>query len=116
MVRSWIAKCKNEHQHCIWPQPKPLPTRVIDVGGSVEEEPYLLETQQQIGQWVTLSYSCGKNLPFKTTINTLDKRKKGFAKHELSALLSDAIELVGKLNIRYLWIDALCIVQDSPDD
>jgi hypothetical protein len=58
----------------------------------------------------------GKDVPFKTTLTTIDERQKGFKKDELSALFRDAIELTRRYGLRYLWIDALCIIQDSPDD
>ena len=30
--------------------------------------------------------------------------------------VSDAIELTRKLGVRYIWIDALCVVQDDPEE
>jgi hypothetical protein len=30
--------------------------------------------------------------------------------------LKDAVYVTRRLGIRYLWIDALCIIQDSPED
>lgn len=33
--------------------------------------------------------------------------------HNFPAAIKDAIKLVQKLNLRYLWVDAICIVQDS---
>ncbi|KAK3312603.1 heterokaryon incompatibility protein-domain-containing protein [Apodospora peruviana] len=30
--------------------------------------------------------------------------------------IKDAIELVRKLGVRYLWVDALCLIQNDPDD
>jgi Heterokaryon incompatibility protein (HET) len=34
----------------------------------------------------------------------------------LPRAFTDAIELANELGLRYLWIDALCIVQDDVDD
>ncbi|KAI8933731.1 hypothetical protein NX059_009447 [Plenodomus lindquistii] len=35
--------------------------------------------------------------------------------HDLPRTFRDAIEIAEKLCIRYIWIDALCVVQDRPD-
>lgn len=40
----------------------------------------------------------------------------GLPLNKFPATLRDAIIVVRKLNIRYIWIDALCIMQDSPED
>lgn len=34
----------------------------------------------------------------------------------LPRTIQDAIELVRKLGVRYLWVDVLCLVQNDPDD
>ena len=40
----------------------------------------------------------------------------GLPLNKFPATLRDAIIVVRKLNIRYIWIDALCTMQDSPED
>ena len=41
---------------------------------------------------------------------------KGISFTLLPRSIQDAILTVRRLGLRYLWIDALCIIQDSPDD
>ena len=36
--------------------------------------------------------------------------------HALSKTIQDAVIVARRLNIRYLWIDSLCIVKDDADD
>ncbi|KAL5330800.1 hypothetical protein ACEPPN_000323 [Leptodophora sp. 'Broadleaf-Isolate-01'] len=36
-------------------------------------------------------------------------------RHDIPSVLKDAMELVSRIGERYLWIDALCIQQDSPE-
>jgi hypothetical protein len=116
MVENWIDMCRNEHESCVWPDSRPLPTRVIDVGLTDDATPYVLISNGKIGHWATLSYFWGSQLPFKTTLDSLEERQNGFSRDQLSPLFGDVIKLVRRLKIRYLWIDALCIVQDSPED
>lgn len=50
--------------------------------------------------------------------NETELRKKGALndhKARLPATIQDAINLCARLGERYLWVDSLCIVQDTPD-
>ena len=49
----------------------------------------------------------------KLTKETLEQREKGIQRSLLPRTLRDAIKICKWLNINYLWIDALCIVQDD---
>jgi hypothetical protein len=45
-----------------------------------------------------------------------DELKAGILTDHLPQTFSDAVEVTRKFNIHYLWIDSLCIMQDSIDD
>lgn len=95
-----------------------MPTRVIDVGpadGSLQ--PRLLHpTGSESGQWATLSHCWGKTVTIKLTSDSLDERLRGIPMAEMPRNFRDAIVVTRMLGIRYLWIDSLCIIQDSSDD
>src|SRR5438045_1510662 len=69
-----------------------------------------------LGDYVTLSYRWGVNKNLTTTLATLDDRVKGIHMRLLPAAMRDAVVATTKLGFWYLWIDALCIIQDSIDD
>ncbi|KAI8945962.1 heterokaryon incompatibility protein-domain-containing protein [Xylaria longipes] len=50
---------------------------------------------------------------FKTEQSTLNDRLAGFSLDELTSALRDAVEVTRALSIPYLWVDALCIIQDD---
>jgi hypothetical protein len=91
---------------------------VLDVGDSLATVSIrLLETEPgQSAKYVALSYCWGKTGNITTTKNTLKERKKDISWSILPKSFQDAIDVVRFLGIRYLWIDALCIIQDDVAD
>lgn len=110
-----MEKCRTEHSFCSKDEDFPLPSRVIDVG-SDSREPFLCNTKGQMGKWVTLSHCWGNHTPSRTTLGTLRQNKTSLPLNELQINFQDAICITRKLGFQYLWIDALCIIQDSPED
>ncbi|KAI8685444.1 HET domain-containing protein [Fusarium keratoplasticum] len=122
---SWAKKqiqtCLAHHTGCGDPIAL-LPTRVIDVGTSGSETIKILETKGLRGKYVTLSHCWGKlaSMP-KLTAHTRDRCLEGIPCEALPRTFRDAVMITRYLNIRYLWIDSLCIIQkddekDTPQD
>ncbi|KAI9877212.1 MAG: hypothetical protein M1830_004517 [Pleopsidium flavum] len=124
----WIEDCVTNHVECSLVDPSslpseilkyrsPLPTRVIDVGSANgSQSPFLYESANQFGTYVTLSHCWGKTPTLTTEAITLQERKNGIELSTLSNTFRDALCITRGLGLRYLWIDALCIIQDSPQD
>jgi len=93
------------------------PTRVIDVGQQDDSiSPFLHASGEEVQEWVTLSHCWGKNLPLKTTMHSLPEHQQALPLAKLPKLFHEAISITRKLGFRYLWIDSLCIIQDSHED
>jgi hypothetical protein len=45
-----------------------------------------------------------------------EKMKSGILMWELSKNFAHAVIVTRQLGLRYIWIDSLCILQDSPKD
>ena len=90
-----------------------LPTRVIDV---TYEDPRLVELQSESGPYVALGHCWGKFKTAVTDTSTLSEREKGIEFRSLPKTFQDATVVTRKLGYRHLWIDSLCIVQDSHTD
>jgi hypothetical protein len=52
----------------------------------------------------------------KTTIATLIERLKGIDFVSLTKPLRDAVATTSRLDLEYIWIDSLCILQDSQEE
>jgi hypothetical protein len=114
---SWLQKCLTSHHKFCDNVESPLPKRVIYIGRSdTTSDPYLLENDNEIGAWVALSHCWGQGTSFTTTTTNLLERKKGIPFADFPATFRDAITISRRLGIEHLWIDSLCIIQDSASD
>lgn len=94
-----------------------MPKRVIDVGGfDHHRDPRVYESEAESGHWATLSHCWGKTVTIKLTLATYKERIQGISMAVLPENFRDAIIVTRVLGIRYLWIDSLCIIQDSTED
>ncbi|KAL7621895.1 hypothetical protein AAE478_007395 [Parahypoxylon ruwenzoriense] len=110
-----LKNCINNHKSCAsqYPITSELPTRVIDTS---EVNPKLVDSGGQHGTFTALSYCWGGDVDFKLTTDTEQWFRKGMPLYQFPATLRDAIHITRALGIRYIWIDALCILQDSAQD
>lgn len=95
-----------------------LPTRVIDLGpaGSDQTPRFYVARPGEKADYVALSHCWGGAIPASTVQGNLEARRGALCVDELPRNFRDAIAVTRVLGIRYLWIDSLCIVQDSPAD
>lgn len=113
----WLEKCRSNHRDCNWKSDNILPLRVIDIGSGVDStDPRLLVTTGQRGEWVALSHCWGTYPPLTTTVSTLKLHEEGIPTASLPPTFRDAMILSRELGFRYLWIDSMCIIQDSYED
>ncbi|KAI1746207.1 heterokaryon incompatibility protein-domain-containing protein [Xylaria scruposa] len=117
MAKACIDNCAREHRaNCPPLQGSSiLPDRVIDCVDS--SKPKIVLTGGQIhGSYVTLSYVWGGPQPMLTTKNIDEYTTNGLEMTEFPQTIRDAVAVTNGIGQRYLWIDALCILQDSPED
>lgn len=112
-----LQECVQHHDMC-GSGASILPTRVIEVGNIGDERLRLYETQENtIGQYIALSYCWGTDQPLKLTSTNIEDMKSGLVRlSQLPQTLADAVHVTRSLGIQYLWVDALCIIQDSVED
>lgn len=127
LVKMWHDGCFSSHLGCrmgysgeevdeeIGP---PLPTRLLRVLPDLDQI-QLVEGSGRRGCYAALSYRWGSpdrpSPPITTSANLAD-RLVGISTEELPKTFQDAVALVRILGIPYLWIDSLCILQDSKTD
>lgn len=128
-IQDWLKKCTTEHEPCrhLKTQDVALPTRLLDVrvgdgsGGDKSKDTVLLiETHaDQRDTYVCLSHCWGAyhTQPLRTLRENLAQHTSaGIECCHLPKTFQDAVTIVRRMGLRYLWIDSLCIVQDDPAD
>lgn len=70
----------------------------------------------ETGQYIALSYCWGGKQSLVTTTATAQEYTDGLPVSKIPRTILDAINLTNKLGLRFLWVDALCILQDDPED
>ena len=117
-ILSWIQECATTHKICSsLSDLSRLPKRVIDVGEAVgAKQISLWESDNAPTRYVALSHCWGKKSLITTTTETLPDRITSIPWSELSQTFQDAVLITQWLGVRYLWIDSLCILQDSVVD
>jgi hypothetical protein len=115
-IKTWVQVCEKEHsQTC--------DSIILSSGVDTEYSILLIDVSQRClvrsttaSRYLALSYVWGKVKTPETMRNNLETRlKPSGLPPGLPQTIEDAIILTGKMQEKYLWVDALCIVQDDTD-
>ncbi|KAI0431664.1 heterokaryon incompatibility protein-domain-containing protein [Xylaria sp. FL1042] len=126
-ARKWMDECRTKHKLCtsnfLCSERSEMPTRLIDIGepgdrGRRSVRLVITRKSDVQAPYVALSYCWGTS-----TSSTLMLREQNLSElqwhideEQLPKTHRDAFQLARDLGFRYVWIDALCIVQGSRDD
>lgn len=122
-----MKKCLDQHPGCTIGSSLPLlPTRVLDIGDDFSSDTCtikVLETRGERGKYLALSHCWGDPalMPTKLTAHTLREYRHKIRYNSLPQTFRDAVTFARRMEIQYIWIDSLCIIQrdkekDSPED
>ncbi|KAL9073787.1 MAG: hypothetical protein Q9157_004612 [Trypethelium eluteriae] len=118
MVENWLHECIRTHEHCKSASSQYLPNRLLAINGAS----FQLVSSDSIPsseRYITLSHHWGEVSTAQDTIllqTTYDHLRTDHAISSLPKTFRDAMAISSKLGIKYLWIDKLCIYQDSLED
>ena len=116
-IRNWIACCESSHHDTCESSladkspPPSTPVMYIDLLDSC------LVTSPTSTRYVALSYVWGGAPTLMTFRSNLEEHSQPGAliqkQDQLPKTIRDSMILTRDLGVRYLWVDALCIVQDD---
>ncbi|KAK4452261.1 heterokaryon incompatibility protein-domain-containing protein [Podospora aff. communis PSN243] len=125
LIQHWLNECLTKHATCKSSgKPSVMPTRVIDVGDLAAAKPpshaRLISTKGLHERYIALSYCWGADTSGIFTLNagTLKAMTspQGVEVAKLARTHKEIIALARALKIRYVWVDALCIIQGDAAD
>ena len=126
-ARAWIDDCTSNHicwsSRVTTMKSEGHPARLIDLEpslpfGGKSEDARIIPYNLTNSQYATLSYCWGTAMPpgSATTQANIQKRMERLEACSLPQTLRDAFTVTRQLGIRYLWVDALAIIQDDERD
>ncbi|KIW49260.1 hypothetical protein PV05_10954 [Exophiala xenobiotica] len=114
-----LSKCQQWHPRCGTSLDRTMPTRVIDVGCPPDESAaFLVATEGRAGKYIALSYCWGDGVKpeVKLMKSTYDALLRRIDEERMFRTHQEALQVARELGFQYLWIDAICIIQDSLED
>jgi hypothetical protein len=129
VLSRWLEQCQETHEECrlslsgsplLNPEVTDLPNRCIEVSRNSDgtRELRLKETGGRRGKYITLTHRWIQpdTANASTVLANYYDRLRGRALDHLPAHFEDAFDLALKMSIPFVWIDSLCIIQDSQQD
>ena len=127
LILKWVQSCKDGHnlkrnycQRLNSKSTKYVPPRLVEVRRDevTGTQARLVELTESTPPYLALSYCWGEERynHLTTTIDTYSKHCNSIPMLELPQTILDAITFTFKLGFHHIWIDSLCIIQDSKQD
>ena len=115
-IAEWLDQCKDHIDCSRVPSYMNLPSRVIEVAPADSLDiPRIRSTTGKKGLYLALSYCWGYSQSYVLTTKNLEGFMRELDVNMLPRTISDAIQVTKCLGFKYLWVDALCIMQDSAE-
>lgn len=122
LAKLWFDKCLNQCEHRDEATSKVLPSRLIEVRTGGDTSWNLVAKLCEADHFpadashLTLSHCWGGNAIFTLKSGNIEALRQDIPIHQLPVLFRDALYVTSQLGVKYIWIDCLCILQDSRDD
>ncbi|KAF2625818.1 HET-domain-containing protein [Macroventuria anomochaeta] len=112
-LKYWLDSCDKDHI-CVSPDTDFMPKRILQITGDCVS---LREGLEGRARYACLSHCWGVDgLAFKLVKSNRDVLCRGIPIADLPKTFRDAVQACTQLNLEFLWIDGLCIIQDDLED
>lgn len=111
---------RSAESSSVYKPPSFTPKRLIDLGPNQDAHPRLVLLNQDRVKYVALSYCWGGPAQaaqqLKLTTENMEQFCDKIPLSSMSPVMRDAVKTCRAVGVRYLWIDAVCIIQNSKVD
>jgi hypothetical protein len=118
-MKTWLKDCIETHHGACTSLPSDfLPNRLLYVG-TLSEPTLRIQLRDEIlpgARYLTLSHCWGPVIPKRLLLESLDEFRRSIPTDGLSRAFQDLIYATRKLGMEYMWIDSLCIIQNSAEE
>jgi hypothetical protein len=112
----WYRECMASHSVCAPPDPTFRPTRLIEINNENSVKLVITKNEDVHEPYVAFSHCWGKAKTLKLIQENLLQLQSWFSDSELPTSYKEALLVCRSMGFRYIWIDSLCIIQDSSED
>ncbi|KAH8665169.1 heterokaryon incompatibility protein-domain-containing protein [Tricladium varicosporioides] len=117
---NWIKICVTSHAKCKVSTDGVLPARLIDLK-DVQQLQFIRIVRVSVLsslelKYATLSYCWGGKTKLQLKRSNASTLETGVSVGTLPKTIQDAVHFTAALGLRWLWVDSLCIIQDSAED
>lgn len=112
-ARLCLEECHANHEDCKQDQ-SVIPSRLVEISSNGQIK--LITTKSRAFDYCALSYCWGGDQSYKTTMDKLTEYHENIDIPRTAKTIHDAVTVTSSLGLRYIWIDALTIIQDSEED
>ncbi|KAE8362738.1 HET-domain-containing protein [Aspergillus caelatus] len=121
LIELWIKRCESDHPECKVMRENSLvnPKRLLQISSTLgESRVYLVQVGKfDSPRYTALSYCWGNTPGFKTTRQNLEVyTTEGIMISKLPRTYQYAIDITKRIGCEYVWIDSICIIQDSNEE
>jgi hypothetical protein len=121
-IKDWVHACTKDHEVCRkWlsgmVDPEERPTRILELMPNGVRLHCDVRSISDF-KYFTLSHMWGvdPSHQLRLSMSRLEEFQISIPQEELPAIFKEAIRITRHSGFKYLWIDSVCIVQDSPLD
>lgn len=122
-IKRWVQSCRSQHPLCndLHPglvlDPNKRPTRILELCPTSIRLRCDVETILDF-EYLTLSHVWGEDSSkqLRLSLARLAEYRAGIPVPEMPEAFTEAVRITREMGFKYLWIDSLCIIQDSKID
>ncbi|KAF7503530.1 hypothetical protein GJ744_003642 [Endocarpon pusillum] len=120
ILKALLEDCTKNHTDCTPRADASLPSMLLRISGTIASPSlhlvYVNNVFERPVRYACLSYCWGGEQLGKTTTARLPTYLKNIDLSGMPKTIQDAVKVSSSLGLKYLWVDAYCIVQDSTQD